>query len=42
MCKTNMKQIFVILTYENMNMKKNDMLWCKILPKINVEHTFKN
>jgi hypothetical protein len=29
------KRIFIMLTYTNMNMTR---LWCKIVPKINVEH----
>jgi hypothetical protein len=32
------KQIFIMLTYSNMNMKKKTRLWCKIVPKIGVEH----
>jgi hypothetical protein len=32
------KRIFIMLTYANMNMKKNmTMLWCKIMPKIGVK-----
>jgi hypothetical protein len=32
------KHIFIMLTYANINMKKNmTRLWCKIMPKINVE-----
>jgi hypothetical protein len=29
------KQIFIMLTYTNMSMTR---LWCKIVPKISVEH----
>jgi len=34
MCKTNMKWIFIMITYANMT-----RLWCKIMLKINVEQT---
>ncbi len=37
------KWIFIMLTYANLNIKKNmTRLWCKILPKIGVEQIEKN
>ncbi len=34
---------FTVLTYANMNIKKNmTRLWCKIVPKTSVEHVERN
>jgi hypothetical protein len=37
--KQTWKQIFIMLRYTNMNMT---MLWCKIVPKVNIEQTKRN